>query len=162
MSNIAAFSQATNYICLRDVKAAATNGGTFTQDAWRTRVLTEETVDYGNHCALASNQFILDAGTYICWISCPAAQVGRHKARLQNITGGATLLLGTSEFSLTDGAAYTVQSRSFISGIFTVAAAQTLEVQHYCENTNAGEGFGLASNFSVSEIYTIAEFLKVA
>lgn len=145
------------YIKLSDTKAQNTDGGTFTQDAWRTRVLTTEDTDTNNDCTLNANQITLAAGTYECLISCPAVAVDRHQTRLYNTTGAAVVLLGTSEFTK---AASVGVNRSFIIGRFTIAAGQALEIQHYCGTTAADLGFGVASNLT-SEVYTIAEFRRV-
>lgn len=145
-----------DYILIRDEKAQNTEGGTFTSGAWRTRTLNTEVVDTGNHAALASNQITLEAGTYQVRISCPAINVARHQARLQNITDGTTLLVGTSESS---AAASTVTSRSLIEGRITLSAQKVLEVQHQCQTTGTTTGFGLASNFT-TEVYTIVELIR--
>ena len=150
--------QVVPYIKVSDTKAANTAGGTFTQAAWRTRDITTEDTDTGNNCTVTANQIILLAGTYECLISVPGFNCSYHKARLQNITAGVTTLLGTSEFNSN---ASSVQTSSLIRGRFTIAVTTTFEVQHYCAVTQATNGFGVASNFSVSEVYTIAEFHKV-
>ena len=143
-------------IRLSDTKAQNTDGGGFTAGAWQTRTLNTEDTDAASLCTLAANQITLSAGDYDCRISCPALRVNAHQARLYNTTGAAVLLTGTSEYSHTD---YVTSTRSIISGRFTVAASQALEVQHYCGTTKATYGFGVACNFT-SEIYTIAEFYK--
>lgn len=142
------------YVYVRDEKAQGTNGGAFNQGAWRRRDLTDE-IDPAGICTLAANQITLAAGTYRCIISAPAYLVDSHQTRLQNVTGGVTLLIGTTERA---SAGVFVQSRSFIVGRFTVAVGQALEVQHYCSNTDA-LGFGNACNFT-DEIYTVAEFWR--
>lgn len=150
------------YVKVTDTKAAATGGGTFTSGAWQTRTINTENSDVGGICAIAANQITLAAGTYECRIRCPAYQVDQHKARLYNATAAAivTDMLGSSSFAAASDA---VQTDSVIVGRFTIAAAQALEVQHYCRSTRATVGFG-AGDFSLdatSEIYTEAEFWKV-
>ena len=152
------WSQLPDYIKVSDLKAATTDGGTFTLGAWRTRNLNTEDSDDGGHCVLAANQITLVAGTYICAIQCPAYNVQRHKARLQNITDGATVIMGSNEYASNVSAS----TNSFIVGQFTLAAAKVMEVQHRCQTTMNNQGFGLASSFGVDEIYTVAEFWKVA
>jgi len=107
--------------------------------------------------SISSNQITLAAGTYRCLISCPAVESLRHKARLQNITAASTLLEGTSEFSGTLTGFHV--TRSLIVGRFTVAAGQMLEIQHQVGAANT-DGFGKASGFGASEVYTIAEFWR--
>lgn len=156
---LSAAQRASDYILIRDEKAAGTEGGTFTSGAWQTRTLNTEVSDAGGHASLATNQITLAAGTYECRISCPGSIVADHQARLYNTTAAATILEGTSEQS---AAGSTTTSRSVIVGRFTVAAAQALEVQHRCSTTRATDGFGGAANFGEKEVYTIAEFWRVA
>ena len=144
------------YIKLVDSKAATTEGGTFTKDVWQKRTVAQES-DIGGHVAVSSSVIVLDAGTYQCRISCPAFFVDEHQTRLRNTTAGSTVLVGTSE---TAGNTNNTTTRSFITGIFTIAASQNLEIQHYSETTRATDGFGRASGNAEVEIYTIAEFWK--
>ncbi len=143
------------YLVVRDEKTQGTDGGTFTSGAWQTRELNTEATDIGDIGSLASNQITLEKGTYVCTITCPASQVGRHQARLQNITDSETTLLGMSAKE----AAGEV-SVSVIQGIFTILSAKTFEVQHRCETTRATDGFGIAGNFA-TEIYTVAIFRRI-
>ncbi|MBA7639359.1 hypothetical protein ES703_47017 [subsurface metagenome] len=144
------------YLCLRDVKPQNTPSGAFWSAAWRRRDLTEEQADPHEICTLLAHQFVLAPGTYRAMISCPAYRVNQHQARLQNVTGGATLLLGTC--ARAHSTAYD-NSRSVIAGRFTIAAAQTLEIQHRCVTDYDSFGFGYRCNFT-DEIYTIAEFWR--
>lgn len=143
------------YLCVVDEKAANTAAGGFTNAAWRQRVLNTIRSQVGINASLASNQILLEAGIYLCRITCPANNVGRHKARLRNMTDGVDLLIGTSAMA---GAA--AQTASIISGRIDLTAAKVLEVQHQCQTTVATNGLGLESNFAVAEVYTVAEFWK--
>lgn len=142
------------YVCVIDTKVQGTDGGGFTQGAWRTRDITFERNDTFNVCTIAGNQITLLAGAYRCIISAPAMRVDGHQARLQNITDGATLLNGTSEQS---AATDDFVTRSFIVGQFDIAAPKVLEVQHQCQTTRNVDGFGANCNID-EEIYTMAEF----
>jgi hypothetical protein len=116
------------YINIQDQQAQNTNGGTFTSGAWQTRVLNTEASDTGGYASLSSNQITLAAGTYECFIICPAHHVNRHQARLYNITDAAVVLTGTSEY---EGANQTASTnKSIISGRFTLAASKVLEVRY--------------------------------
>ena len=149
----------SSYVKVSDVKTSGTAAGGFTQDVWQTRILNTEDSDDDGVCSLSSNQITLAAGTYECRISAPGFHVGKHKVRLQNITGGTTLLIGTSEFCYISG--NVSQSRSFMNGKFTIVASQALEVQHRCNTTRATDGFGYPCSFSINEVYAVAEFWKV-
>jgi hypothetical protein len=147
------------YIFIKDIKSAGTHGGTFTNGAWRTRDLTLIETDDTGVVTLVANQFTLPAGTYVCDISVPAVNTDRHKSRLQNVTDATTTLLGSS----TDcGSNDNDESSSFIKGKFTIAISKTFEVQHRCQTTAATFGFGVASNFAVSEVYTQIKLLRIA
>lgn len=148
------------YIKLSDVRPQGTGGGTFAAGAWRTRTLNTEDLDSNDDCSLSSNQFILTAGTYECSISAPVFHVNRHQAILYNVTGATTLIIGTSGFD-GRGAGPQQSTRNLISGRFTVAAGQVLEIRHQCQTTQENQGFGVEANFT-SEIYTIAEFWRVS
>lgn len=146
------------YILVRDEKTQNTDGGTFTLGAWRTRDINTEVTDTGGNCAISSNQITLDAGTYECLIKCPAYHVDEHQARLQNVTDASTTLLGTAERAASGAG---VQTSSVIMGRFTIAAQKTFEIQHQSTVTGSTTGFGYAANIT-TEIYTVAEFRKVA
>lgn len=142
---------------LRDVKAAGTDGGTFTQDAWQTRTLnTEATDEIGS--TLSSNQFTLPAGTYEIDASAPALNVNEHKAKLTNITDGTDTIIGTTSRSSGEGASIT---RSVIAGRFTIAAQKTFAIQHRCAVTTASDGFGRGVAWGVSEVYTDVRIWRV-
>jgi len=53
-------------------------------------------------------------------------------------------------------------TRSFGSGRFTLAGTAVLEVQHRCGTTRATDGWGLANNFAVIEVYSQIEIRKIA
>lgn len=151
--------QALDYIVLRDEKTSGTGGGTFTSGAWQTRTLNTESVDTGSHCTLSSNQFTLSAGTYRIQASAPACQVAVHQARLQNVTDGTTTIVGTSEFN-TNGAQY-AQTRSVVSGRFTIATSKTFELQHRCSTTRSTYGFGFGATLT-TEVYSVVELWREA
>jgi hypothetical protein len=140
---------------VREEQVSGTNGGTFTNGAWRTRVInTAKTNEIG--ASLGSNQITLLAGTYFVIASAPAAFTNSHKAKLYNITDAADVILGTSEYNGT-----TAQTRSWIIGRFTISGTKVFEIQHQCQSTRATDGLGTAVSFG-TEIFTEAMFWKVA
>lgn len=140
-------------IVLREELAQHTDAGTFTSGAWQTRSLNTEAADRGGYASLSAGQVALAAGTYRLRASAPAFSVGRHQARWHNVTDGATVIAGTSEY------ADTVQTRSIVAGRFTISAGKTFELQHRCENTRSTDGFGVAGNFG-AEVYAEAELWR--
>lgn len=136
----------------RDQKAAATAGGTFTQDAWQTRVLQTEKTNEITGASLASNQVTLPPGKYLIWARAVANSVNSHRLRVRDTTGSADLAL--SESSEADATA-AVQSAAVIPPQpVTLSVASVIELQHYCQTTKATDGFGVASNLdSQVEVY---------
>lgn len=149
-----------DYILIRDVKASGVNGGTFTSGAWRTRDLIQKTSDDGGHAGLGANRITLAAGTYECSILCPAVYNNNHQARLYNVSDSVVVAYGTN--AETDAVSQHTTSYSIIKCRFTIVTSKVFEIQHRCSQTCATLGFGSANSFGGEEVYTIAEFWKVA
>lgn len=147
---------ADTYSLIIDQKADGIDGGNFVATTRQPRVLNTTVADTGpNVVSIVGNQIELTAGTYRIRASAPAfGSVLNHKIRLQNVTTPTTLLVGTSEY------AATIQTRSFLNGRFTVAAAQKLELQHWGANANAGDGMGQATGSGDVEVYAMVELAK--
>lgn len=140
-----------------DQKTSGTAAGTFTSGAWRTRDLNTTIGSNSiSGSSLSTNQFTLPSGTYRILASAPTYAVNSHKAKLRNITDSSDTIIGTSERS---DQTYNGATRSFISGVFTIAAQKTFEIQHYCSTS---QNFGQATSFGVVEIYTVVELWKLA
>lgn len=154
------YGPAVEYAKLSEVQTANTNGGTFNQGAWRTRTLNTEDTDSGGIVSLSGNAFTLQAGTYRIRAAAPAYLVDRHKAKLCNTTDSDDTIIGTTEYGGITGG--NPQTSSVIVGEFSIASAKTFEVQHRCASSVSGNGFGVAANLGVSEVYTIVELWKVA
>jgi hypothetical protein len=159
-SSVPAFALPTlPYIHIRDEQAQNTAGGTFTSGAWRTRVLNTEVTDTGGNCALASNHFTLAAGTYRIRAHAPAYTVNNHQLRIQNVTDGTTILVGTSVAAAVTGPGIVTTAQ--VEGRFTVAASKALELQHQCTTTSATFGFGAPANFT-TEVFAVVELWREA
>jgi hypothetical protein len=145
---------------IADQKANNTPGGTFSSGAWQRRDLnTTIGSNTISGSSLASNQFTLPAGTYRIFVSAPAFNCNRHKAKLRNMTDSSDTLIGSSEYSAPGGY---VQSSSIISGTFTISSQKTFEIQHQTQNTASTNGLGVESNFGVAEIYTQVQLWRLA
>lgn len=144
------------YVKVSDEKTSGTDGGSFTAGAWRTRDINTENDDDQNICAISTNQITLSKGTYYCEIKTPAYLSRRHKSRLYNVTDAATLLLGSSEYSQD-----LASTSSIIKGRFTIDSTKDIEIQHQCQTSISGNGFGASSGFGVNEIYTIAALWRI-
>lgn len=174
------------YLEVIDQKARGTAGGSFEEDGWKTRDLTNTVFNsLGATITLASNpgdggSIELEKGTYIVDASCPAFNVNEHVARLADVTddpGDAadTVVLGTSEFApdtalwrdSIPGAmsvASSAQTRSHIKGKFSLSGTRTLEIQHLCSTTQTVDGFGSDGDFYVNNtpnVFTVVQMWKV-
>lgn len=152
--------QVGSYILLTDEKAAATHGGSSgAAGVWTTRDLNQEKHDIAGICTLAANQFSLPAGTYQIRASAPACKVYTHMIKLRNITDAADVLHGTSAFEQSGLA----NTRSEVSGQFTIAGTKTFEIQHAVHVYQVTYGFGYA-NYDVGQVetFTTVELWKVA
>tara|TARA_R110000744_G_C19017038_1_gene523730 strand:- start:44 stop:580 length:537 start_codon:yes stop_codon:yes gene_type:complete len=142
------------YADFMDVKTATTDGGTFTQDAWRTRDINTSIISMSG-ASLSSNQMTLPAGTYLCNGFAEARAIETHSARVYDTTNTATLVAGSHHYigdSLT--------SKSIMQGKFTLSGTAALEVQHFCSGTKATFGFGGQVAWQVG-VFTRITFLKV-
>lgn len=166
VNNIKHLHEAINSIVVLEHQAASgTSAGDFTSGAWQTRTLNTEVVDVNNVCALSSNQFTLEAGTYeIRWWA-GAFRVDKHQTRIQNATDATTIALGMNSASdQLDSGADTVEHTTISAGAtrFTIAAGKALELQHRCQTTSAGAGArGSASSWG-TEVYAQVWLRKVA
>lgn len=147
---------ATKVAYLKDVKSANTAGGTATSGSFATRTLNTVEGDT-DIVSLSSNQFMLQPGKYKIKASVPGYGVGRHKAKLRNITDSTDQIIGSSGHENTTN----TNSYSFVEGVVIITSAKTFEIQHRVAVTNADDGFGLESNFGVNEVYTIVEIHKL-
>lgn len=150
-------STLASYAKVYELQADGVNGGA-AASGWQTRVLNTE-IDPDGILTLASNRIVLAAGTYDSLILVPQVNVGGATARLRNVTGGTTVLIGMDVYALPAGGAANLTP---VVGRFTIAASQSLEVQSYCTFASATFGLGIANNFGVGEVYTVAEFWKVS
>jgi hypothetical protein len=154
-ASIASLVAVAPYLRFHDSKAAGTDGGTFTAGSWQKRTLTAKTDDTAGIGSLASSQITLPAGTYRCLILCPCYAVNQNQARLRDVTNNVTLVVGKVMQAQASGV------DAIISGLFTLAGTAVLEIQHQCQATVAGAGFGVGFNFGEVNIYTVAEFWKL-
>lgn len=157
------FTRAQSVAVVADSKTNGTNGGTFTQGAWRTRDINAELSDADSIVSVASNQFTLIAGTYFIYWAAPAFAVERHRSKLYDVTGAADVVMGTAAYAYQNGTNF---SHSLGCMSLTIAASNTYEIQHYCQSTYATFGFGVAGGSGLGtipgvEIYTLAGIWRI-
>lgn len=143
-----------SYALLEDQKAQATAGGTITANTWLTRDLNTEVADPDGIVSISSNQFTLQAGTYLIRARAPAWFAEQHKIRLRNITDGATTAMGRSNYA----AGTNSDSESTLSARVTIAGAKAFEIQHLSRQTRATDGMGVPTDTASStEVYCSVE-----
>jgi hypothetical protein len=150
---------------IKDEKTSGTNGGGFSNGAWRTRVLNTLTSTSSDvSVTLSSNQLIIEPGVYIINIVCPAYDVNSHAARLFNVTDNVSSISGSSSYSsiatglaVGGGVSVTV---SIIKGVINISSQKTFRVEHICTKSNTGDGFGIATGLA-TEVYTQVTITQV-
>lgn len=159
-----------NYQKFRELQSSGTNGhagATFSAGSWVTRILNNTDTSPGQYATLntSTNTVTLPAGTYLIYAGAPAYGVDGHKLRLFNVTTSTVMLVGTSARApniLGLLTAVTVQERSYISGVITITAAtEVIRLEHRCTTSRTNDGFGLATGFATSEVYTELEITRI-
>lgn len=145
---------------------STTTEGAFASGAWRKRLLDTQLYDLPDIIeSLTSNQIELKAGTYVVEWSAPAWQVNQHQTRLYNATDAVSLGVGTSEYAYADADDHASQTRSTGIAKFTLAATKKIELQHQCQTTNSGNGFGISVGWDTTDqpsIFSIVKIWKVS
>jgi len=154
LTNLPAGGKFSSYAIIADQKSANTLGGSFSSGADRTRDLNTEIADADGIVSISSNQFTLQAGTYLIRGSAPAYNVGRHIAFIYDVTNSANVgYFGTVQHSYNGNV-----TSSFFYGRHTISGATVYEIRHRCENTQSA-GFGQESGF-YTNTYTVVEIFK--
>jgi len=158
LTNLPAGGKFASYAIICDQKATDADGGSTSTGAFNTRDLNTELADPDGIVSISSNQFTLQAGTYLIKASAPAYQAARHQIIIWNATDSSVVAVGTSEFNSTGGS---VVTRSFAQNRTTISGAKVFEIRHRVGNAVSGDGFGIATNYdTLASIYTIVEIYK--
>ena len=150
-------------IMVEDRQASGVYGGTFTQDAWQTRVLNTLAVNKVG-ATLSGNRPTVPAGTWHGDWRCAVRGVSRHQSRIRNMTANTTIAVsmgGISEPFSSSANPGTQDSRGFIKP-FVLSVSSQLELQHQCTTTRATDGFGSQMEFSEDNIYSVLRLWKIA
>lgn len=115
---------------VRDIKAASTDGGTFTSGSWVTRDLNDLQGDSSFITIDGVNTFTLDSGLYEISAASPARDVNQNQIRLYNVTDASSEILGTSiQSQLAD-------PPSSLFGVVKIDSQKTFRIEHRCTSTN--------------------------
>lgn len=147
---------------VKDVQANNTGGGTSTSAAYvqRRLSLVEDPSSIG--VTLNSNQFTLPTGTYEIFALANAYYSDGHRAKLYNVSDSVDAILGSNGFSFTglNDSMSASTTPSFVVGTITITGSKTFEVRHRVQ-TGRVDGFGVANNFSESEVYLVVKITRI-
>lgn len=129
-----------------DEKTSTTAGGASTAGLQLRTLNTIVGTNEISGASVATSIVTLPIGTY--WIegSAPAFRSDAHKCYLENASGGAVLIPGSSEYASN---ASLVQSRSFLSGRLVAATSLNVRLFHNIANATLVNGLGVANSSGV-------------
>ena len=159
-SRTGGFGKFASYAIIADQKATDTAGGSSSTGTFNTRDLNTELADPDGIVSISSNQFTLQAGTYLLKASAPAYKAQRHQILINNVTDSSVAVVGTSEYNDNSTG---IQTRSFAVGRVTIAAAKAFDIRQRVAVAEATYGLGVEANYDLQpNIYTIVEIFKEA
>jgi hypothetical protein len=152
-----------SYAILAHVEATGTEGGGFVGDTWNTRPINTEIADPdGIVVTISSNQFTLNAGTYLIEWEYSFYKGNDHTNRLYDATNSAVIQAGLNSYgsSAYGGAGNT-------SGVARVSptGSTAYEIQMYPNSDEGGNGFGRynrATGYTGDEVYLFVKIYKEA
>ena len=134
----------TSYAIIADIKSSNGDGGSATSGDWRTRDLNTEISDADGIVSISSNQFTLDAGTYLIEWDSPAYSCMAHQSRLYNVTTSSNLQHGKAAYSNSNNGNVQSDSHGFFR--ITITGSTVFEIQHRVYDTNNTYGFGVGTS----------------
>jgi len=149
----------TQLLHVRDEKATGSAGGSASATTDNVKVLNTVVTNEITGASLSSNRITLPAGTYFIDAWSYAYQTDMNRAMLYNQSDSSVTILGHSNFSDDNNQGY---SPSFVRGRFTISAQKLFEIRHYTEKANSGNGFGIDTADSRTNVYTDVQIWKVA
>tara|TARA_R100001082_G_scaffold4858_1_gene3495 strand:+ start:296 stop:856 length:561 start_codon:yes stop_codon:yes gene_type:complete len=148
-----------SYAILEHQESDGTAGGTLTSGDWRTRPLNTEVTDPDGIVSISSNQFTLQAGTYLIEWRMPGYHCETWQSRLQNITDTSTVALGESHYTRSLYHQHWGQGAVRV----TISGAKAFEIQQYAYSTSSTNGMGFpTSNSTGVEVYARVKIYKEA
>ena len=148
----------TKLLNVRDEKSSGTSGGSSSSGSFFARTLNTVVTNEISGASLSSNQITLPSGTYYIDATCQYFESQSSRTKLRNITDSSDTLIGSTEFTSVNFEGYL---GSQLSGRFTIGATKTFEFQQRVQTSNS-QGLGIASGFSLTEVYANVMIWKVA
>ena len=158
LTSTASLGKFASYAIIGDQKSSGTAGGAFTSGDWRTHDLQTEFSDPDGIVSISSNQFTLQAGTYLITYRTIAYAVASSVAKIYNVTDSADVANSFSQSVYArSSSGHTIPAIGSVR--FTISGAKTFELRQQGTTTHVSAGFGVASSFSVNN-YAIIEIFK--
>ena len=137
----------TKTLIIYDRKLSWQNSGTWTAWAWRTHDLNS--IEYNNigGANLTNNKIVLPQGLYEIDFYAMAYRVEKFLYRIYNMTlnNNTPLIESLTGYSRNHNNGHN-NITGYGCGIFNLDSESELELQGYCQNTFANDGFGLRRN----------------
>ena len=147
-----------SYAIIGDQKSSGTAGGALTSGDWRTHDLQTEFLDPDGIVSISSNQFTLQAGTYLITYRTIAYAVASSIAKIYNVTDSADLADSFSQSVYArNSSGHTIPAIGSVR--FTISGAKAFELSQRSNSTHSTAGMGVASSFEVNN-YAIIEIFK--
>ncbi|MBF57743.1 MAG: hypothetical protein CME80_08495 [Halomonas sp.] len=135
-----------------DEKVSGTSGGTApSSSTFFNRQLNTVRQNQIAGATLSANVITLPAGRYFISASAPALSSLPHKIRIFNATAASVIFSGTSEFA---ASSYQGQTRSFASGVASLAVPTDILVQHFFNRGLDSGNLGQSTASGEPEVYT--------
>ena len=130
----------TCYAIVQHKTAYNVGGGSFTEGAWRTRVLNHVEYDPHNILTLSNNTISLVPGTYHFQAQPQAMDVDEHVARMYDIENGVGFGTGHTAFSNDSGFYATSISHIYTKPVTLTSNPHRIRVQHQCDYNGNNSG----------------------
>jgi len=143
---------------IRDEKATTTAGGASSAATYNARDVNTELYDPDAIVTIASNQFTPIAGDYELEAYAPGYKCDRHRLRLYNVTGTASVEEGVGVQA--DNATQ-VQNLAHLKCKFTANGTDAYRIDHYTETAQASNGLGRAIGDGSNEVYLVIILRKL-
>ncbi len=152
-----------NLFVVREQHASGTTGGALTAGGWTTYAINTSQYNNISGASIASNQITLPAGTYkvsgyggASTTFNTTTKSNNFKPRLRNITDTSTTLVGAGGRPSGYSGTLSDEMQMPMSGVFTIAAPKTFELQCYA---NAGGNANTGRPISSGEVEVYAELV---
>ena len=143
---------------IADQKAYNVDGGG-SSVGFNDRDLNTKIFDPDNIVSLASNQFTLNAGTYIIEFSSPAFRTNRMFTELYDVTNTASVGQGMCIYADNP---YNNHGVSTGYAQVTLSASTTYKIRTYCQVDKTSNGLGVKNSLSTNNnIYTQVKITKL-